>query len=1520
MSVFNLQEYLKDLLDFARLRVSFSSTDSPSDIDQVASRLADTFWQPFDRLIKEENRAIGERPVAHIRIAVEILRRYLEPLSVTTTNADKRYLLTAYQSLLTNLGTSYDELRMVHAAGDDELEQARNSLAERLGIDRVGRLDELFMKPDELTEEKLEHIFGLIATTHDPFDSPPAQPVLLKWRADYFRKCWKEKPAPVQSDGNSQIPLIDPDLIPERMIIDPDQRDAIDFADSDIVDTSTRKVAFDLWHARERKVAGMVEEVQAKIDEATGSQPDQLAAYDRVIEAFLGGVELETVLKSRTEGATSPQQDGESLLMLLTLTALRRLVRLRKLASSGALTELEWADAKAILVQFTKKQQFDTWLKEEKKKGLFLSPDFFILPEDLKSQALPSWRATRRARQRWEDALRARTEQMQAIVQSLQSAIDATEHVALFELREALIRALAEHSDQSDHTLLADKLTNRLMFDFKNSDERKTTRMEQAIEALRGLFFALRMERSVDEGLPDDNPVKEWNLATGSDDYSEADFDQDWHWMGTYKTRRAAEFVKDHPENFLRPGLRKDEAPQPPTASFSNLIKELRARSRLTAGQARQLANGDDNTFGYLSHLRTNGSDLPDELSKSFKITELLSEHDLVSRKELIKGFFDEREDEISREYTTDEGEVITIQDPHLAPNWLQEIFYFVPLAIALQLQQSGEYLAALDWYQTVYAYQFAPEERKIYHGLELESVFSDRPRITPDIWLREELNPHFFARRRKFAYTQFTIMSVAQCLLDYADSEFTTETAESIPRARTLYDTVLNILDLSEMSDSNTEIESLNKHAEVNLEKLRSGRNIAGMERTSESSDASEDAANLPVIGRGGQLVTRRRAISPPPTPYRYPVLVERAKELVNIAQQMETAFLSAQEKRDAEAYTLMQAGHDLHLSRARVKVQDLRVSKADTGVTLAKLQQDRAQIQSETFQEWIDTGLNEYEEAVIDNYEKAKDARQEAAQFQYAARVMSGFGNITNPASAIGWFGSTVAGGLATGAKTEAIRAETEAQKASIRASHERRKQEWQLQKNLAEKDIEIAGRQIKQAMQQKTIARQERFIAGQQAEYAEATVDFLANKFTNVELYEWMSGVLSRVYGYFLQQATGMAQLAASQIAFERQEPPPTYIRADYWQPPSETETSEDSDGEASDRRGLTGSARLLQDIYRLDQYAFETKERKLELSQTLSLVHLFPFEFQHFHETGVLPFATPMELFDRGFPGHYLRLIKQVSISVVALVPPTQGIRATLTASGNSRVVTDGGVFRTTTVRRDPELIAFTSPTEATGFFELAAEGEMMRPFEGRGVDTTWELEMPKAANAFDYSSIADVLLTIEYTALHSDDYRRQVIQQLDQSVSSERSFSFSDNFPDQWYDLHNPDQTDAPMAVQFDMRRQDFPPNFSGLEIQQVLLYFVRTGGSSFEVDVKHLHLIAGETTTKGGNARTTEGIISTRRGNGAGWMPLIGRSPIGTWELALPNTTEVRDYFKTEEIEDILFVISYKGQTPPWPE
>jgi hypothetical protein len=484
---------------------------------------------------------------------------------------------------------------------------------------------------------------------------------------------------------------------------------------------------------------------------------------------------------------------------------------------------------------------------------------------------------------------------------------------------------------------------------------------------------------------------------------------------------------------------------------------------------------------------------------------------------------------------------------------------------------------------------------------------------------------------------------------------------------------------------------------------------------------------------------------------------------------------------------------------------------------------------------------------------------------------------------------------------------------------ASFERRTEDWLLQKHLSDKDAQIGAQQIFHAQNQQQVALQERALAGLQLDHAQAVLDFLANKFTNAELFEWMSGVLGRVYAYFLQQATAIAQLAQAQLAFERQEPAPGFVRSDYWQDTSDS--ADNGSGSSADRQGLTGSARLLQDIYRLDQYAFETDRRKLHLTQTVSLAQIAPLELQQFRETGVLVFATPMDMFDREFPGHYLRLIKRLWVSLSALIPAALGIRATLSTSGLSRVVVAGDQFVPVVLNRSPEAIAFTSPLNATGLFELESENGLLLPFEGMGVDAVWQLELPKPANPFDYHTIADVLLTIEYTALNSYEYRQQVIKTFDTELSNDRSFSFRQQFPDQWYDLNNPDQTPTPMVVRFNTSRGDFLPNVDDLVIQHLVLYFAPTNGTPVEIRGVGLRFKKqDDDTSAGGSADSIEGVISTRRANGGSWVPITGdKPPIGEWELALPTDETTKNFFRNSEIEDILFVITYSGLTLEWP-
>jgi len=184
-----------------------------------------------------------------------------------------------------------------------------------------------------------------------------------------------------------------------------------------------------------------------------------------------------------------------------------------------------------------------------------------------------------------------------------------------------------------------------------------------------------------------------------------------------------------------------------------------------------------------------------------------------------------------------------------------------------------------------------------------------------------------------------------------------------------------------------------------------------------------------------------------------------------------------------------------------------------------------------------------------------------------------------------------------------------------------------------------------------------------------------------------------------------------------------------------------------------------------------------------------------------------------------------------------------------------------------------------------------------------------------------------LLTIEYTALNNFNYRQQIIQALNPNLSANRPFSFTNQFADQWYDLHNPDQIAPPakpMRVRFSTIREDFPPNLEHLKIQQIALYFVQAEGTSIEVDNVQLHFTPkSRTVPVGGSAKPIDGIISTRNGNGSSWTSMFGLSPVGECEIALPDIKDdggqTRDYFKNEEIEDMLFVITYAGRTPDWP-
>jgi hypothetical protein len=856
---------------------------------------------------------------------------------------------------------------------------------------------------------------------------------------------------------------------------------------------------------------------------------------------------------------------------------------------------------------------------------------------------------------------------------------------------------------------------------------------------------------------------------------------------------------------------------------------------------------------------------------------------------------------------------------------WLTEIFYFAPMLLALRLQAAGEYLAALDWYTNCYAYKLPPSRRKIYHGLRVEHAAAAD--LTQTAGWAARLNPHTVAVRRPNPYTRFTLLSLARCCAEYGDAEFTRDTGDSLARARGLYMTARDLLSSADLQPVNTPgtlepalpdptLAALRTRLDVQLGKLSQGRNIAGLPRVV---TLPATAPPTLAVSPSGAPIAPSPAAATRPAPYHYKVLIDRTKQLVALAQQVEAAYLDAMEKFDQANYRRFQADQGLQLANATVQLQTLRVQEASQNVTLAQAQKARADYLSDRYADLINAGLNSYERNMLQSYWELKTLRdvsggidaaigvaQAANQAGGFLELITTFGTkqVASTVMAAGYIAKAVVGGFINAA-------EAQLESDTLMASHENRVQDWRFQQGVAQQDSLIGIQQIQLANDQLATASQEAKIARLQADQAQTTVDFLDRQFTNQELYQWMGGVLAGVYRYFLQQATALAKMAQDQLAFERQEPAATFIQADYWQPP---DASALADSKGSDRRGLTGSARLLQDVYQLDQYAFDTEKRKLNLSQTFSLAQLAPLEFELFRQTGVLNFATPMSWFDADFPGHYLRLIKRVRLSVTALIPPSRGIRAQLLNHGVSRVIVGGDSFTEVTIRRDPGLVALTSPVAATGVFELDAQADLLNPFEAAGVDTTWELQMPKAANPFDYGSIADVQITVDYTALHHPDYRSQVIERLNANLgrSGDRSFALRRDFPDAWYALLNPSAEATARTARFTVDPSDVPSNLNDVTVTQVALYLV-PGDSASPLPAMTAvldHLGAG------GDVQLDNGLASTRRGNAPQWTTIAGKPVTGEWQLTLPKDGS---FFDSGDVVDVLLIVGYRGHAPRWP-
>jgi len=357
---------------------------------------------------------------------------------------------------------------------------------------------------------------------------------------------------------------------------------------------------------------------------------------------------------------------------------------------------------------------------------------------------------------------------------------------------------------------------------------------------------------------------------------------------------------------------------------------------------------------------------------------------------------------------------------------------------------------------------------------------------------------------------------------------------------------------------------------------------------------------------------------------------------------------------------------------------------------------------------------------------------------------------------------------------------------------AGYERRADDWTLQSNLAARELMQIGRQIISSLISEQVAYHEYLNIQTQISQAQEIQSFLQEKFTNEELYVWMQGEISRLYYEYYRFAFDTARKAERTMKQELMRPEldsTDYVQFNYW------------DG---GRKGLLSGEALYLDVKRMEMAYHENNKREFEMTRHISLRQLDPLALLKLKAIGKCEVSVPEWLYDRDCPGHYMRRLKSVAVSLPSVVGPYTSVNCTLSLLRSS--------VRKSSLLKDDTIYARTGSDDArfvdyfgsvqsivtsggsndSGMFETNLRDERFLPFEGAGAVSAWRLELPSVFHPFDYTTISDVILHVRYTARQGGDLLGdQALTEMREMLSTENEsglallFSLRHDFPTEW---------------------------------------------------------------------------------------------------------------------------------------
>jgi Tc toxin complex TcA C-terminal TcB-binding domain len=325
-----------------------------------------------------------------------------------------------------------------------------------------------------------------------------------------------------------------------------------------------------------------------------------------------------------------------------------------------------------------------------------------------------------------------------------------------------------------------------------------------------------------------------------------------------------------------------------------------------------------------------------------------------------------------------------------------------------------------------------------------------------------------------------------------------------------------------------------------------------------------------------------------------------------------------------------------------------------------------------------------------------------------------------------------------------------------ASRTATYQRRADEWLLQANLAARELIQIGEQVLASLIAEQVAYHDYQTTITQVKQAQDIQSFLQTKFTSAVFYGWMQSDVAGLYYQYYRFACDTARKAEQTMKQELMRPEldaTQFIQFNYWD---------------TGHQGLLSGEALHLDIKRMEMAYHDNNKRELELTRHISLRQLDPLALISLRITGSCTVNIPEWLFDRDCPGHYMRRIKSASLSLPSVVGSFTSVNCTLSLQSSTIRVSpllNGGIYARDTTQDDSRFvdsfggaqsIVTSGASNDSGMFETNLRDDRFLPFEGAGVVSVWTLTLPDKLRNYDYSTHADVILHVRYTARDAGD--------------------------------------------------------------------------------------------------------------------------------------------------------------------